>query len=282
MNDFPATKNEEREQTLVNTLFDDRSDFWRDLYKERNVFAFIHQQRHTVALSFFDELRLPTEARILEIGCGAGWFSIDLARRGYTVEATDTADAMIGMVAKHSADAGVAGKIHVQTADVHHLQFADNSFDFLVALGVISWLHDADQGLREMFRILKPGGTAIITVNNLYRLSHLLDPLQFPPFIPLKNGLKEILIATGLRQRNESAQPHFYPFGRFDRMLRAAGFTPVRDAKFGYGPLTFFNRSLLSDEEGLRLNDRLQAKADSGSGLHRFIAAQQVVVSRKE
>ena len=73
------------------------------------------------------------------------------------------------------------------------LMLGTTTVDYIAALGVISWLHDPDQALREIRRILKPGGFALITVNNLYRLSHLVDPFQFPPFAPLKRGLKAAL-----------------------------------------------------------------------------------------
>jgi ubiquinone/menaquinone biosynthesis C-methylase UbiE len=270
----------EKEQYLVDHLFDERSAYWRDLYEQKDVFSLIHQRRHVVCVQSFLDLKLPPEAKIIEIGCGAGLTAVALAQRGYTVEATDTVQAMIDMTAQRARDAGVAERVRAQYADVHHLTFADQSVDTLLALGVISWLHDPMLALKEIRRVMKPAGYVIITVNNLYRLSHLLDPLAFPPFRPLKKVVKGILVATGLREKSESAEPHFYPFAKFHSMMVRSGFEPIKEEKFGYGPLTFMNRHFLSDEAGTRLNNRLQRRADAGSLFYKFIAAQCVVVAR--
>ncbi len=259
-------------------VFDERSGYWSDLYSESNLFAAIYQQRHAVALSFFDDLKLPQSARILEIGCGAGWMSIDIARRGYTVDATDTSEAMLTTAAGHAREAGFEDRVRVQAADLHQLQYPNETFDAVVGLGVITWLHDPARALKELRRVLKPDGHAILTVINLYRLSHLLDPLHSPPLRPLKEGVKSVLISLRLKKRNTLPLPRSYSFGRFDEMLAQAGLRPVRDARFGFGPLTVLDRSIMSSKNEFLLNERLQAKADAGSKFLRFIAAQRVVL----
>jgi ubiquinone/menaquinone biosynthesis C-methylase UbiE len=270
----------DKEQYLVDNLFDDRSSFWRDLYEQKDVFALIHQRRHVVCVDSFLDLKLPPTAKVLEIGCGAGLTAIRLAQRGYTIEATDTVQAMIDMTAQRAREAGLSDRVKAQYADVHDLKFGDQSVDALLALGVISWLHDPMRALKEIRRVMKPDGYVIITVNNLYRLSHLLDPVVFPPLRPVKDMLKGALVAAGLKKKSEAAQPHFYPFAKFHSMMVESGFEPVKEEKFGFGPLTFMNRHLLSDEAGVRLNNRLQKRADSGSRFFKFIAAQCVVVAR--
>ncbi len=266
------------EQRRVNRVFDERSGYWSDLYSESNLFASMYQQRHAVALSFFDDLRLPQSARVLEIGCGAGWMSIDIARRGYTVDATDPAEAMLATAARHAKDAGVEERVRLQAADLHELQFQDGTFDVVIGLGVITWLHDPDRALKELHRVMKSDGHAILTVNNRYRLSHLLDPRHSPPLQPLKEGVKSILHALRLRKPNTVPLPTSYSFGRFDDMLSKAGLRPLRDAKFGFGPLTLMDRSIMSANCEFRLNERLQSRADAGSRFLKSIAAQRVVV----
>ncbi len=274
----PTASNQAQEQ--VSSLFEERSGYWSDLYREKHVLAKIYQQRHAVSLSFFDELKLPPTARILELGCGAGWLSIDIARRGYSVDATDPAEAMLSTTAEHAKGAGVAERVHVQIADLHQLRFADQTFDAVLALGVITWLHDPARGLKELHRVMKPDGHAILTVNNLYRLSEILDPLRSPPLRPLLEGLKKVLAAMRLRKLNTAPRPHSYSFNRLDEMLAHAGLRVVRDAKFGYGPLTLLNRNIMSEEREIRLNEKLQKRADGGNRLLQSLAAQRVVVVR--
>src|SRR2546425_1105767 len=62
--------------------------------------------------------------------------------------------------------------------DVEHIPFPDNTFDVVVSLGVIEYLESDEQALREMRRVLRPGGRAVIAISNgrspLLRLDRVL------------------------------------------------------------------------------------------------------------
>ncbi len=64
--------------------------------------------RQTVALSYIDGLSLPKTAHVLEIGCGAGFMTTALAKRGFIVEAIDHSQAMIDLTIEHARQMGVA------------------------------------------------------------------------------------------------------------------------------------------------------------------------------
>ena len=96
-------------------------------------------------------------AKILDFGCGSGFLVGELQKRGYDAFGTD--------VSKEAVEFGRSNNINnLSVQDSHVLNFPDNSFDLVVALDVIEHIKDDGGAMRELERVLKPGGTVIITV----------------------------------------------------------------------------------------------------------------------
>jgi SAM-dependent methyltransferase len=105
---------------------------------------------------------------VLEVGCGWG----DLARRiadetGATVVATDLSPHMIELARSAGVDA--------RLADVQDLPFADGSFDVAVAAWMLYHVPDLDNGLRELARVLRPGGRLVAVTNSVFHLYELRE-----------------------------------------------------------------------------------------------------------
>lgn len=107
----------------------------------------------------------PTPARVLEVGCGPGQLAIELVRsHGLEVTGLDLDPAMVER-ARANADVSVFFDQPAPTfvvGDVAALPFEDGSFD--VVISTFSMHHWSDQaaGLREVARVLRPGGQALI------------------------------------------------------------------------------------------------------------------------
>src|SRR5262249_30944180 len=143
------------EQQQVNAYFQSSADYWKRIYETRELMPLIYQTRQAVALDWISELRLPTSSQILEIGCGAGVLTTQVARAGYRIEAVDAATAMVELTQENAARSGLAILVTASLADVHALLFPEAKFDLVIAIGVIPWLHDELRGLGEMQRVLK-------------------------------------------------------------------------------------------------------------------------------
>ncbi|HEX9695933.1 MAG TPA: methyltransferase domain-containing protein [Actinomycetota bacterium] len=100
--------------------------------------------------------------RALDFCCGTGYAAIGLAAAGYATEvhACDLSSAMLERTQKNAADAGVA--VPVAQCDGEMLPYADSSFDLVVARGALHHLPSPLDGLREVRRVLQPGGTAVV------------------------------------------------------------------------------------------------------------------------
>ncbi|MGG5260619.1 methyltransferase domain-containing protein [Phycicoccus avicenniae] len=106
---------------------------------------------------------LTQEARVLDVGCGPGTITLDLARRvpaGHVV-GTDRSEAVI---AEARAAAGRVGLTNVEltVGDVHALDHAADSFDVVHAHQVLQHLTDPVAALREMGRVCRPGGLVAV------------------------------------------------------------------------------------------------------------------------
>ncbi|WP_129266456.1 methyltransferase domain-containing protein [Streptomyces sp. M3] len=103
------------------------------------------------------ELR-PGQA-VLDVGCGPGTITTDLASlvAPGRVTAVDASHDVLERAAANAAERGVEN-VEFATADVHALDFPDDSFDVVHAHQVLQHVSDPVQALREMRRVCRPGG----------------------------------------------------------------------------------------------------------------------------
>jgi ubiquinone/menaquinone biosynthesis C-methylase UbiE len=270
-------------QELVDAHFEAASPFWASIYEGEDVYAIIHQRRRATALAWIEELQLPVGSRILEIGCGAGLTAVELARRGFEVDATDTVPEMIDLTRRHGERANARAQLRVALCDAHALHFEGEAFDAVVALGVIPWLHSPQTAVREIARVLKPCGHVIVNVDNAARLTDLVDPRYNPALMPVKEALKRVLRRLGipLTRRLGGAPARRHSRTEFERLLSSAGLQTVKGSTFGFGPFTFLGYRLVPARLEPRLHHWLQLRADRGRPGIRAVGAQYLVLARK-
>ncbi len=239
-----------------------------------------------MALSYLDDLSLPRTARVLEIGCGAGYLSVALAERGFTVEAIDHTQTMVDLTLQNAARTGNLSRINAHTGDVHKLSFANEAFSLVVALGVIPWLHDYKTALSEIVRILAPNGYAILTADNSLRATYLLDPMTFPPMAELRRVLKQKLEKAGLLTSIDywkNAPPYRQHSPKeFDQTLAQTGLKVVKNTSVGFGPFTLCSHKLFSDGLAIKIQQKLQGYAHKGYPILRSSGSQYIVLAAKK
>lgn len=128
-----------------------------------------------------DALDDPAGLEVLDYGCGRGDDAIALVRRGAVhVTGFDVSEAEVEHARAAAAAAGVADRTTFLVADAHATGFADGAFDLVRGNSVLHHL-DLEPALRELRRILRPGGRAVfvepLAHNPLLRLGRALTPM---------------------------------------------------------------------------------------------------------
>lgn len=116
-----------------------------------------YRGRRRVLAAVLDGLALPADARILDAGCGSGRNMVDLARRG-SVSGVELASPSL-----RAALARQVGEVRPGSLE-ELLPFQDGGFDLAVALDVLEHVGDDAFALRELARVVRPGGLLVMTV----------------------------------------------------------------------------------------------------------------------
>jgi 2-polyprenyl-3-methyl-5-hydroxy-6-metoxy-1,4-benzoquinol methylase len=119
----------------------------------------------------FDRLGAHAGDRVLDLGCGFGRHSYALARSGVHVvaldagreEVTGTQQMLGAMALEHEFDPAVTLATAVR-GDAHRLPFPDATFDHIICSEVLEHIPDDVTVLRDIVRVLRPGGTLAVTV----------------------------------------------------------------------------------------------------------------------
>jgi SAM-dependent methyltransferase len=137
------------------------------------------------------ELRLPAGARLLDIGCGTGGSAPVLARHGEAIGLDRELRSF-----RLSMDRPYRHRV---VSGAETLPFADGSFEAVVALDVLEHLDDDLAAAREIRRVLKPGGAAVIFVPALDILWGQNDVMSHHRRRYTKKRLQAVLTAAGFR-----------------------------------------------------------------------------------
>jgi ubiquinone/menaquinone biosynthesis C-methylase UbiE len=106
---------------------------------------------------------LPPRARIADVAAGPGTLSLLAAAGGATISAIDLSPNMVAELRARVAAAGLEAAIDVRVGDGQQLPFESAAFDGAFSMFGLMFFRDRAAGLREMKRVLKPGGRAVIS-----------------------------------------------------------------------------------------------------------------------
>jgi SAM-dependent methyltransferase len=182
-----------------------------------------YRGRRTVLGRVIADLRLPARAKILDAGCGSGRNMVELARHG-DVTGVELSATSVCLARERSAGEVVEGS-------VLEMPFEGGTFDLAVSLDVIEHLEDDLTALRELRRVVAPGGALLITV---------------PAYQWLWSGHDEI-----------NHHHRRYTRRSLQRIAEQAGWQQVRT--------TYFNSLLLPAAILLRVLDRFSHKTTESS-----------------
>jgi ubiquinone/menaquinone biosynthesis C-methylase UbiE len=115
--------------------------------------------------------------QVLDLGCGAGYSTLELAQAGALVTALDLSAQGLSATEERLRKAGLSEQVRLVRSSVEQLPFAENSFDLVFAQNFLMHVSTAKVG-QEAWRVLKPGGKAVF-----------IEPLAHHPLVKLYRKL---------------------------------------------------------------------------------------------
>jgi len=257
-------------QETTRKLFtkEELGQYWNDLYaKVENCRDFHFVQRLEIASGLITE-RFPRDARVLDLGCGAGVLTERLVAAGHDVDAVDMAPDMLEF-SKQRLAAYDSSKYRLQRAECQALPFPDATFDVVACIGVFGYMEDVDAAIREIRRVLRPGGTLVLSIRNLDHVT-VFDGFFWlkSPFLALRKAVRQGLAArhahgSSSNGNGTSGGPPRNAIAIYDRprnvqrIFESFGFA-LRDFRgAGYGPPTFRSKPLISEGRAKKLSRAL-------------------------
>ncbi|WP_253696494.1 bifunctional 2-polyprenyl-6-hydroxyphenol methylase/3-demethylubiquinol 3-O-methyltransferase UbiG [Bdellovibrio sp. HCB117] len=141
-------------EIVNNEAYDHLAERW---YEAQDDPIALLRNQHKVEMPWIlEEIRrnIGYRAEILDMGCGAGFLSNDLALAGHSVQGIDLSTSSL----KVAADRDVTHTVRYQQGDVYSVPFAKESFDVVCAMDLLEHVSDPQRVIAEATRVLRPGG----------------------------------------------------------------------------------------------------------------------------
>lgn len=177
------------------------AEFWDHHWQEQDIVK-LYEETQAWMDSFFGdtfERFFSKQTPMLEAGCGLGQIVHALRAQGYACEGVEWAEKTVTLVQKQFPD------LPIRAGDVTALDCPDETYGAYISLGVIEHRQDGPEPfLKEAFRVLRPGGTALFSV-------------------PYYNPLRRLKARLGCYDRSAGETP-FYQYA-YDQTTLASMFT---------------------------------------------------------
>jgi SAM-dependent methyltransferase len=168
-----------------------------------------------------------SHGKLLEVGCGIGVDSIQLAKCGFDVTAVDLTENALAVARENATRSGVT--IDFRLGNAEGLDFPDETFDAVYSFGVLHHTPDIEAAVAEVHRVLKPGGIAYVM---LYARDSVVNAVHKTFRLPYESP----------KDRNDHC-PVVYTYSRsgVKELFKAFSSVDVHadyPFTYGFGPLT--------------------------------------------
>lgn len=165
-------KTQEQEITINNRFYDELGERWYN--DDKHIVALLRAESR-IKLDYvkriLHEKGIDPSARILDIACGAGFISNELARSGWQVSGVDLSESSINVAARHAPH---HSNPDYRPANAYDLPFPDQSFDVVMLLDFLEHVDEPLRALTEAKRVLKPHGILFFYTFNRTQMSRFL------------------------------------------------------------------------------------------------------------
>jgi ubiquinone/menaquinone biosynthesis C-methylase UbiE len=186
--------------------------------------------RRRKVLDLFDK----AGGTVLDVGCGPGVMVAELVERGCTFRGVDPSADMISIARERFPE---NDRVSFITGDAARLEFPDNSFDAVLCMGVMDFVPNGQQAIGEMIRVLKPGGTLIITVTNLFSAYSWWKNYVFYPLVDAYFDFRARMHDPATKSGSSGKLRRLYSRRQAEQLMTAAGGDVVRVVPYYFNVL---------------------------------------------
>jgi 2-polyprenyl-3-methyl-5-hydroxy-6-metoxy-1,4-benzoquinol methylase len=206
-----------------------RTKRWSSLYTDKVDTRNVHVV--TRKIRTLEMLRAVSTGKLLDIGCGPGVLVEEVLNMGFDYLGMDLAEEMLS---EGRARWGENQRIAFRTGDIEHIPAEADSFQAVICLGVIEYVSDLVAAIRELKRVLKLGGVAIISNHNKIHIDNLVITALTPLRWIVLPVVRRLRTARPDNLRRLLMQP-----SQLDTLMAEAGFLLDDFALYHFTPLPY-------------------------------------------
>ena len=259
----------------VQDRFNSESEEWFENYNVApgNIFQFDLQLRKDLVLKTINHLvKKSGIARVAEIGCGSCNVLGDAQLNSVQKVGIDFSKQMLETGKKNY------NEIALVNGDGNFLPLKDNQFDLVLCLGVVQYIHSYADAIRELSRILKPGGCLILTVPSKHSIFNAYRKIWHHS--PFYVGMKSLIYTTLRINRAVRRQykMQYFDIEEIDGLLAKSSLNKISAVFHTHGIMKTYRVGILN-KVNINLS-RLLEKADKKL-IHKFTGWTYLTVSRR-
>ncbi len=276
MSDTITNKNKENpHKEAVVQFFDTEYHWWDAIYddeKHPNFLNYEMRKRKSIVIDLLNAY-VKKNAHILESGCGAGDVMSGVAESGYSVTGVDINYRFLSVAQKQFSERSISSEesenktVNLIQSDVEYLPFQDSSFDAVYCVGVLSYLQNDTKAVREISRVVKPGGIVLIALPSLFPIYKFPDPYYYVIGV-FKYIFKRIRIGRAMRSKSGNSQQfkqnmiRHYRYGQLSNLFKSSGLNEIRRVSVSFGPLTLFLINIIPLSLSIKISEYMAKKSE--------------------
>lgn len=204
------------QQNIVTRRFDKNPKSYAKAYEEKTSHGYSFRSRKDRLL----ELLNNESGKLLDIGCGPAVMTEEIVGLGFSYDGIDIAEKMVEEAKKRMPNQ------NFRVGRVEKIDSAENSYNVVVAMGLVEYLDNQNDALQEIRRVLKPGGKAFISVPNWWSPNRMWDRYIISPISKLLQPFK--------KNKYDGVIHREYGKKEYSRILKKTGFEVIDSAYYNF------------------------------------------------